>query len=175
MPATILFLTNQEDEIELNKYFLENIDKSANHQVTGKFIDYSVSPTIVQELELATYDIVILPLSLPHYLSLRIAEVIHRQNFPTSLILRSETKCPERALVPPFDAFHSKIDSRELIESIATLLRSRPPRIEDQETLYKMFDDILQKAYCFTKSEDDQVPSTIEDYTALHRPISPSA
>ena len=51
------------------------------------------------------YDVIVLPLTLPHFNSVRIAEAVHRGNIRTRLLLHSATEAFPNDLQPLFDYF----------------------------------------------------------------------
>src|SRR3712207_7681758 len=57
---------------------------------------------------------IILPLTLPGYLSLRLAELAHLLNNPTRLILCSQTSAARDDLLRLFDAFCSRSEERRV-------------------------------------------------------------
>src|ERR1700722_6993929 len=54
------------------------------------------------------YDVIMLPLTLPNFNSLRMAEIIHQMNLPTRLLLYSRTNADESLLKPLFDGFERR-------------------------------------------------------------------
>ncbi len=90
---------------------------------------------------------VLLPLTLPRFGSLRIAEFAHRRGFETRVVLISGTDCNKETLELLFD---SAIRPGELtVTSLRNALRKPVHRKEEEKDIEAAIDSILKTASCF--------------------------
>jgi len=90
---------------------------------------------------------VILPLTIPQFNSLRLAELVHRAQVATRLILISDTNCPHNMLIPLFDSHstNSELTAGWVMES----LQSEIKRKMDGHSIRQAISSILRTATCF--------------------------
>lgn len=106
-------------------------------------------PKAVVDLAFGKHYAIIFPLTLPKYNSLRLAEVVHKNNLSTVLVLNSRTDTPDDILLKLFDMrLDIMLGIRALIEKDVTV----SPRIKDPRALDTALHDILKSASCFRTS-----------------------
>jgi hypothetical protein len=130
-----------------------------------------IDPPRAYELPIR-YDLIVLPLSLRAFCSLRIAESVHGRGLSTRLLLISDTKAPRQLLEQLYDSFLPATSSPvELHSALNHLLQRDAPngRIADSEQLRVLIAAIIATAACFRVQR--RVPhhggiSVMDDYDA---------
>jgi hypothetical protein len=106
------------------------------------------SEAAVLRVAYARYDIIVLPLTLPNFNSIRIAETLHRDNISTRLLLHSATEALPEEVMPLFDYFVRK--PAELSQLLATLDAAcnerHPCRITKEQRRSKLMSGLLCKS-----------------------------
>ena len=104
-------------------------------------------PSSVLPLFDSPLQFVILPLTLPRFNSIRIAEHAHRTQAETNIVLISDTNCPRRTLRRLFD---SHLVNSELTQPLLQqALRRKTTRKRDGVQIRAAIDAILSDASCF--------------------------
>lgn len=118
-----------------------------------------------------TYDFITLPLSLPEYTSIRIAEFVQQLQLPTRVVLVSATGGDRDALKTIFDAFLARpVEPRRLAEVIKRLLAEPVRRDLTASEIEDAISQILDSASCFDRNRYGRHradPSTLQDYRAV--------
>ncbi|HEX2208072.1 MAG TPA: TIR domain-containing protein [Longimicrobium sp.] len=109
-----------------------------------------VSAADAVEIAKTKYAWIILPLSLPNFNSLRIAEFTHHFGSATRLILLSRTDANRSALSELYDrALLKPCEPRKLVSNIQDLLSTVPDRTKSEEQIEEAIERILGTATCF--------------------------
>lgn len=100
------------------------------------------------------YDFIILPLSLPNFASLHIAQIAHLLRSPSRIILFSGTELSPEVTLRLFDDCWSYFYvSKATVEgTIKQLKNNAPERIHDEQELESAIESIISTAYCFDRS-----------------------
>lgn len=93
------------------------------------------------------YDFIIIPLSLPNFLSLRFAERVHICNLPTRLILCSGTLTDRSKILRLFDGFCNGAN----LEALREAFKSKCHRISNIQEIEAAISAILGQAKCFER------------------------
>lgn len=109
---------------------------------------YYVSSDAVKALISTPLPYIVLPLSLPNFASLRVAEYCHRLKSATRTILISDTNCPTRTLKRLFD--HHLSNSQLTVAALHDAFIGNVVRKTDGEQITEAITAILGKASCFT-------------------------
>lgn len=121
----------------------------------------------VLDLISSEYACILLPLTLPNYNSLRLAEYAHRMKSGTRIIAVSSTEAPATIFVPLFDGFISTPDFG--VESLISTLEAPVKRQIGASQIMASIERILATAHCFIIRgyfhEVDRQP-TLRDYEA---------
>jgi DNA-binding response OmpR family regulator len=114
------------------------------------------------------YAYIILPLSLPNFNSLRIAEFTHHLNSSTRLILLTISDADRIALFDLFDAVLGRpTEPRRLVAAVQDLLSKDPDRTKSEEQVKEIIRQVLASATCFRvkhNRHDPGRPATLHDY-----------
>jgi CheY-like chemotaxis protein len=120
-----------------------------------------------------TYDFIILPLSLPAYTALRIAEYVQQLQLPSRVVLVSATGGDRCALETIFDAFLQRpVEARRLVEIVERVLSEPVRRDLTASEIEDAISQILVSASCFDRNKYGRHrgdPASIEDYRAVSK------
>ncbi|MEA2094575.1 MAG: hypothetical protein U9P11_08435 [Pseudomonadota bacterium] len=110
------------------------------------------------------YSLVLLPLTLPHFNSLRVAEQAHKLNLKTRIILISNTNCHTSILRQLFDY---SIKSDELSVDNLKAAISKKIKRHNPNKINQAIESILKEASCFRYYRGDHIipnPPNLRDY-----------
>ncbi|MBL9140097.1 MAG: toll/interleukin-1 receptor domain-containing protein [Verrucomicrobiales bacterium] len=119
---------------------------------------------VVQE----NFDLIVLPLSVPNSGSIHIAELIHRLNSLTRLILFSGTETSKELLVPLFDDVVSSWSlGKDLAATIHAVLGRPVKRVQNQKELEESIVRVIENAHHFRHGAHDfGAPDSLRAYRA---------
>lgn len=118
---------------KLSKVPMLSVAKGAD--ANGDWYDHEIM------FALEEYDLIVLPLTLPHYGSLRFAELAHLTNAPCRLILLSATRTPVEVLAKLFDAVVDSLDVADITVS--------SKKVRTLSQIHSAIEAILENADCF--------------------------
>jgi hypothetical protein len=160
----ILVLTNKDEAelIQVRLHFRQpQLAPRVEHRNRSDVSDTSAVADILRE----DFDAIILPLSLPNFNSVRIAEFVHLLTLPVRLVLKSQTNVPRETLLRLFDEFW---ESHLNFQSLDHLHELQPRRITDRSELERAIFAVLRQASCFTSKHGEH--ATEREYRAYEPP-----
>jgi hypothetical protein len=101
----------------------------------GEWYDHDIVSAILE------YDLIVLPLTLAHYGSLRFAELAHLTNAPCRLVLLSATRAPGAVLSRVFDGVVDSLD--------VTAIMATSKKVRTLSHIQSAIAAILEEADCF--------------------------
>ena len=166
MKGLIIYKEGLEDNAEIYKMFFDRLTEAEGKTylidtLEGQQINDQKKVLKIVKQE---YDFIVLPLTLPHYLSLRLAELVHQLKLKTRLILQSRT---EVNATPLFDSQYDLLFPRDLL----TESKAEVSRTLDDKAIESAIDYLLSAASCFGKGGTNAhrgTPSTLDDYRASY-------
>jgi len=100
----------------------------------------------------ANHHFILLPLTLPHYMSLRLGEQAHLYKSPTVLVLCSETSTRRETVLQLFDGFCSPHCN---IDELRAAVTASPRRLSTSKEVERAVEGLLREAPCFETRSDD--------------------
>ena len=115
------------------------------------------------------FDFIVLPLTLPHFNSVRIAEYVHLLRITTRLVLWSATNASRNTILLLFDDFVAKLSADNLGDSVCRLLRESPRRALSGAAIQSAVIALIEDRHTFRHAP------TLQDYMSLGAPTEVSA
>ncbi|HYH79446.1 MAG TPA: hypothetical protein VEX86_06605 [Longimicrobium sp.] len=171
----VLLLVDNEVTLEVARSLLTHFipEVQIEHHSPSKVVSTSDAFSIIDK----RYDVVMLPLSLPNYNSLRIAEYANLIESPTRLVLSSGTDANHRSLQVLYDegVELSSASLMKMVKKIGEPRRVRP----DAQAFEQALASVLATATCFRVREnprdhhDPGRPANLQDYRKGAPPLLP--